>query len=293
MTLNEGRELFIPAKPGKPFLPLRSGGVVTKPYAKHRPGEKDRRAVGSRAEVRVVGDGASREFIARVLTYETVDDYGTVWLPGCFAESLATRMPVVAWAHSWQEPIGRYTEVVRDDGTALELLGKLDDFDAVPRARQAFAQFQSGTLDQFSVGFTRRTWHELVQGAEFPEVDQAKVEAWRAIGGWEVMVKADLDEASPVLVGAVPGTDLLAVRAAGQVPLDDVVELARRVKAGELTQDEAQTVLTLLAGEEAKTLEQVQDELGVTAEEAEAAAAEIAALEAEVDEALSLTRSRW
>lgn len=266
--------------------------MTTKPYAKHRPGEKDRRAVGQRAEVRVVGDGSAREFIARVLTYETVDDYGTVWLPGCFAESLATRMPVVAWAHSWQEPIGRYQEIVRDDGEALELLGKLDDFDAVPRARQAFAQFQSGTLDQFSVGFTRRTWHELIQGAEVPDVPEAKIEAWRGGGAWEVMVKADLDEASPVLVGAVPGTNLLAVRAAGQVPLDDVVELARRVKAGEITQDEAQTVLTLLAGEEAKSLEQVQEELGISDEEVAAAAAELTALEAEVDAALSLSRSR-
>lgn len=254
-----------------------------------RAGEHDRRTVGQRAEVRVVGDGAAREFIAKILTYRTIDDYGTVWLPGTFTDSLAVRMPVVAWAHSWQEPIGRYKEVVQDDDNGLVLMGKLDDFDAVPRARQAFAQFQSGTLDQFSVGFTRRTWHDLMPGAEVPGVDTALLEQWRAGGAWEVMVKADLDEASPVLVGAVPGTQLLGVRAGGQVGVDAVVELARRVNAGELTHDEAQVALGLLAGEP-------DGQAAAPAEpdaDAGAAAAEddlIESLLAEAD--LSLSRSR-
>lgn len=189
------------------------------------------------AEFRVVGDGDAREFIARVLTYNTVDDYGTVWLPGCFDASLAERMPVVAWAHQWTEPIGRYVEVVRNDDEVLELLGRLDDFDDVPRARQAYSQFKSGTLDQFSVGFTRQKWSII------DDPDSAPA------GAREEMIQALLDEVSPVLVGAVQGTSLLAVRAAGKVDIDQVVELARRVKAGELTHEEADEALTLLAGE--------------------------------------------
>lgn len=251
-----------------------------------QPGARDSRTLAQRAEVRVVGDSSSREFIARVLTYNTVDDYGTVWLPGCFTDSLSSRMPVVAWAHSWQEPIGRYKEVVKDDGQVLELLGKLSDFDAVPRARQAWAQMDDGTIDQFSVGFTRRTWHDLIPGTEVPGVPEATVNAWRAEGGWEAMAKADLDEASPVLVGAVPGTALLAVRAAGMVDIDQVVDLARRVKAGELSQDEALAAVALLAGE-TEAGEQVLEE-DVAAQ---------AALDAEAEELLAeadeiLTRSR-
>lgn len=254
-----------------------------------QPGAHDRRTAAAHAEVRVVGDGSAREFIARVVNYNVVDDYGTVWLPGCFTDSLATRMPVVAWAHSWQDPIGRYAEVVRDDSTALELLGKLDDFDAVPRARQAFAQFQSGTLDQFSVGFTRRTWHDLTPGAEVPGVDEATVARWRSEGGWEAMAKADLDEASPVLVGAVPGTALLAVRTAGMVDVDQVVDLARRVKDGEISQEEALTAVALLAGQPADDTgdEPPVEQPGAEAEQLEQ---EAEALLAEAEDVLARSR---
>ena len=253
-----------------------------------RAGEHDRRTLATRAEVRVVGDGSKREFIARVMNYNVVDDYGTVWLPGTFTESLAVRMPVVAWAHSWQEPIGRYQEVVEDNDRYLDLLGRLDDFDAVPRARQAYAQFQSGTLDQFSVGFTRRTWHDLMPGVEVPGVPTEQLEQWRGAGAWEVMTKADLDEASPVLVGAVPGTQLLGVRAGGQVAVDAVVELARRVRAGDLSHDEAKTALDLLAGDEPAAVEALvaDDQAGVAADED----ALVAELLAEADAAL--TRGR-
>jgi hypothetical protein len=252
----------------------------------HRPGEKGTRVIGGgQHEVRVVDEG-KRQFVARVLTYNTIDDYGTIWLPGCFDDSLAVRMPRVAWAHQWSEPIGVYTEVVKNDGAVLELLGQLDDFDAVPRARQCYAQMQSGTIDQFSVGFTRQKWTNVD--------DEAK----RAQGAYEEMVKAALDEASPVLVGAVPGTALVSVRAArGKVDLDAVVELARRVKSGDLTLEEADEAVRLLAdadpvpvgdtGDSAGT-EHDEDEAGALA--AEEAQAEIDALLAEAD--ATLTRGR-
>jgi HK97 family phage prohead protease len=248
----------------------------------HTVGERDRRVVGQRAEVRVVDQG-KRQFIARVLTYNTVDDYGTIWRPGCFTDSLAARMPVIAWAHQWAEPIGRYTEVVRDDSTALELLGQLSNFGDVPRARQCYSQMQDGTIDQFSVGFTRQQWMN---------VDD---EQMRAAGACEEMVKALLDEASPVLVGAVPGTSLLAVRSArGKVDLDAVVELARRVKAGDLTVEEADEAVRLMAVDDTPTdtdsTAVVEEEPAADAEALEEAAQEIDALLAEA--AATLARSR-
>lgn len=158
-----------------------------------------RRAVGGSARASQAAQG---RFTARVLSYNVVDDYGTVWLPGCFADSLRTRMPRVAWAHSWVEPIGQYVRVVADSAQqGLVLEGQLDDFDAVPRARQAFAQLKSGTMSNFSVGFTRLDWRH-------PTPDEQK--RWPGVA--EVMIQALLDEASPVIVGAVPGTALLDVR---------------------------------------------------------------------------------
>lgn len=247
----------------------------------HRPGEKGTRVVGGgQHEVRVVDEG-KRQFIARVLTYNTIDDYGTIWLPGCFDESLATRMPRVAWAHQWSEPIGRYIEVVTNDGKVLELLGQLDDFDDVPRARQCYSQMQSKTIDQFSVGFTRQKWTNVD--------DESK----RAQGAYEEMVKALLDEASPVLVGAVPGTALVAVRAArGKVDLDAVVELARRVKSGDLTLEEADEAVRLLADADPTPTDDDAAGAAAAADEVDVAQAqaEIDALLAEADDALARSR---
>ena len=243
----------------------------------HTVGEKDNRAVARKAEVRVVDEG-KRQFTAKVLTYNEIDDYGTIWAPGCFDESLKQRMPRIAWAHSWQDPIGHYIEVVKnDERSGLVLLGQLSDFDDVPRARQCYSQMKDGTIDQFSVGFTRQQW---------TNVD----DELRAQGAWELMQKALLDEASPVLVGAVPGTALLGVRSGGKVPIDNIVELAKKVRAGELTHEEADVALQLIAGEvpdlgSSSTLDEGTE--GVDEADAEAVLEEALA---ELDGAL--TRSR-
>lgn len=214
-------------------------------------------------EIRMVGTSNSREFIARAIRYNVVDDYKTIWTPGTFTESMQTRMPRIAWAHSWQDPIGVYKEVVADTPDHLDLLGKLSDFEAVPRARQAYAQMQDGTIDNFSVGFGRQDW---VQAQDLDAAD-------KRAGASERMTRATLDEVSPVLVGAVPGTALLAVRSArGKVDLDAVVELARRVKAGDLTVDEADEVVRMLAVED-PAAPVILDQPDTGDDEAEAAAA--------------------
>lgn len=211
-------------------------------------------------EVRVAGDGHTLEAV--VLTYNTIDDYNTRFRPGCFAESLETRMPRICWAHRWDEPIGRWVDY-RDTATELTLIGELDDFDAVPMARRASAQLQSGTIDQFSVGFMREA-DEMV--------DPEEVNGTRGVVD---ITKGQLDEASLVLVGAVPGTKLVQVRSGLMVPEAAVVDLARKVAAGELTKDEAKVALDLLADDpepdpdgdeppepDAAELEQLDTELG-------------------------------
>lgn len=128
----------------------------------------------------------------RVLTYDVVDDYDTLFAPGVFRESLEARMPRIVWGHDWREPLGRYIEYDDQPGW-LDLVGEFDDFDAVPRARQAYAQLLSGTIDQASVGFV--------------PIDSDRVD------GRTRFTKGRLDEVSLVIAGAVPGTQLLAVRA--------------------------------------------------------------------------------
>lgn len=209
-------------------------------------------------EVRVTGDGRTIEAV--VLTYNAPDDYNTIFRPGCFAVSLEERMPRICWAHRWDEPLGRWVDY-RDTATELTLIGELDDFDAVPRARQAAAQLESGTIDQFSVGFMRLA-DETVDPDEFD------------MRGLTAITSGQLDEASLVLVGAVPGTKLLAVRS-GTVSESAVIGLAKQVAAGELTHDEAKAALALLAEDEPAVapVEPVVEAPVVVVDDAEIAAA--------------------
>lgn len=186
-------------------------------------------------EVRVEGDGHTVE--ADVLTYGVVDSYRTIFDLGVFDESLGERMPVMAWSHDWSDPIGRWVDwknVERDGLQRLRLIGELDDFDAVPRARQASAQLRSGTLDQFSVGFHR------LDGGTYQDDD-----------GIEHFRKGGLDEVSVVLSGAVPGTKLVGVRSrqgVRQVPEEYVIDLAKKVASGEITKEAAAIAVDLAAG---------------------------------------------
>lgn len=135
-------------------------------------------------------------FTARAVNYGVADSYNTSWQRGVFAESLAKRMPSVVWGHDRNDPIGRVIGY-RDTDAGLDIDVELDDFDAVPRAKQAYAQLKSGTMDQFSFAFKR-----------------AEEEPDPAIRGCTRITKAAVDEFSVVLVGAVPDTHLTGVRSA-------------------------------------------------------------------------------
>lgn len=179
------------------------------------------------------------------------DDYGSVWMPDVFDESLDRRLPTLAWAHNWQEPIGRAI-AWRAKGDLREIDFRLDDFDDVPQARRAFSQVRSGTLDDCSVGFSNTTRRE-------PTAEER--ERWP--GAAEIMIRSELDETSPVLRGAVPGAKVLALRSrdgrVASVAEDVVMDVARKVAAGEMTKDEGQVYLDLIAtddGTPATVLEQ-------------------------------------
>ena len=184
-------------------------------------------------EVGAVKADGTLEVLA--VAYNVVDDYGSVWAPGVFERSASERLPVIAWAHSWDDPIGRATGY-RDAEEGAYFGARLDIGGAVPRADQAFQQMSPGpngeapTLTDVSVGFMRRADEER--------------------DGVTVITKADLDEVSFVLRGAVPGAKVLAVRSARtgeQVDLDAVVAIAAKKAAGEIDQATADEALAMLS----------------------------------------------
>ena len=155
-----------------------------------------------RGEVRAVADDGTIELLA--VSYGITDDYGTQFQRGTFTESLEQRLPVIAFGHDWSDPIGRAT-AFREDDDGLYLTARLDIGGAVPRADQAYAQLRSGTLTDVSVGFMRTSSEDR--------------------DGHVMITKAELDEVSVVLRGAVPGAKVLAVRSART---GEMVERSRR-----------------------------------------------------------------
>jgi HK97 family phage prohead protease len=138
-------------------------------------------------------------FTARALQYNVADSYGTVWAPGCATPALAAGdLPVLCFGHDWKDPIGRAVQW-KDQPDGLYLQFRLDEDPAVPSAARVRAQLLSGTLTDVSVGFTRKGWREPTQ---------AELQKWP--GCAEVMTAAELDEVSVVVVGAVPGAEVLA-----------------------------------------------------------------------------------
>ena len=158
--------------------------------------------------MRMAPDRKEGRVIADVMIYDRVDDYRTSFSPGAFEDSLRDHLPKMLWAHNMMEPIGRWIDA-DNNSQRLRMVGELDldmittvdgrelDIPAVPMAHRAWTQLQKRTIDQFSVGFMRLedSPHRSVRGAM--QIDKA----------W-------LDEASPVLVGSVPGTRLVGVRSA-------------------------------------------------------------------------------
>lgn len=196
-------------------------------------------------EVGAVKPDGTLEVLA--VAYDVVDDYGSVWAPGVFERSAAERLPVIAWAHSWTDPIGRALGY-RDATEGAYFAARLDIGGAVPRADQAFQQMSPGpngeppTLTDVSVGFL------VPEGGRRTPTDEERAK-WPGVK--EVITEAILDEISVVLRGAVPGAMIMAgsVRdARGQiVPTDSVVAMAKRVHAGELTEAEAKVALALIS----------------------------------------------
>lgn len=226
----------------------------------------------------------------RIISPGVVDDYGSVWMADTFDEAILARIaadpddtPSLCWSHRWDDPIGHGIDYT-PDSAGPRMSFQLDDFDAVPRAKQAWAQVQSRTIRDCSVGF---------YAIERREATTEDMQRWP--GAREVITKADLDEVSLVLRGAVPGAKVLR-SSGGLVDIDVVVELARRVQAGEITREEAERAVELLSDDPADLdigAGGDSDPAGGDSESTSTADADGIDVDAELDDAIvSIGRSR-
>ena len=173
-----------------------------------------------------------RQFWARVLNYMVLDTYNTMFDPGAFTDALTQRLPRLLYGHNWDSPgalLGRAIDY-RNTPEGLDLLFEFDDFDAVPTARQVAYQVRSGTIDQFSIGFS----HERRFDKPHPDIPGATI-----IG------RGALEETSCVIKGSVPGTKTLQLirspKEHASMDVNEAATIIARVALGELTAAEALT----------------------------------------------------
>lgn len=187
-------------------------------------------------EVRGAKEGEVPGFTARVVNYGVPDTFRTSWKPGVFSDAMAERsnMPVV-WNHDWADPVG-HVVAYRDSSDGLDVDVELDDFDAVPRAKQAYAQIKSGTMSQYSFAFVR--------GDEEQDPNHR---------GVMLQTRAGLQEFSLVLNGSVPGTHTTAVRSSspGTVESAKAADIVTRFAAGTLKLEDA--LLEIRSAQESET----------------------------------------
>ena len=103
-------------------------------------------------------NGESRTISGYAAIFGNVDKVRDVLVKGCFAKSIQDRGPestandkiIMLWQHDRKEPIGKIT-VLKEDDRGLYFEAVIDD---VERGNQTLKQLESGTLNQFSIGYS-------------------------------------------------------------------------------------------------------------------------------------------
>lgn len=114
-------------------------------------------------------DDESRTISGYAAIFGNKDKAGDILIKGCFSKSIQDRGPesaandkiIMLWMHNMNEPIGRIT-VLNEDDKGLYFEAIIDD---VPRGNQAIKQLESGTLNQFSIGY-QYVWENCEYDAE-------------------------------------------------------------------------------------------------------------------------------
>lgn len=113
-------------------------------------------------------DGDSRTISGYAAIFGNIDKSRDKLIKGCFANSILERGPqssandkiLMLWQHDMSEPLGRIT-VLREDDKGLYFEAVIDEIETGDRALK---QLESGTLNQFSIGYNyvweRCDWDE-------------------------------------------------------------------------------------------------------------------------------------
>lgn len=163
-----------------------------------------RKAFPVRMERKADSGGGSRTISGYAAVFNNVDKARDMLVKGCFAKSIRERGPeseandkiLLLWQHDTREPIGRITRLEEDE-KGLYFEAEIDDVEA---GNRALKQLESGTLNQFSIGFTY-VW------------DQCE---WDETGETFIVKEVKLYEISAVSFGCNPETEYLGLKSADE-----------------------------------------------------------------------------
>lgn len=137
---------------------------------------------GEIAQVRAAKESLNKKLadnqkLAYYCVWGVRDTYGTGWIRGAFDKSISERGPqsdanqkiFASFMHNVADPIGRCVEMGSDDFGAWAVV-EFDDPEAVPSAKRALSQLNSGTINGWSFGF-RYVWDKM-------EYDEATDTIW-------------------------------------------------------------------------------------------------------------------
>jgi uncharacterized protein len=153
---------------------------------------------------------------AIVSVTNNVDRVGDRVMPGFFEKSLRNKLPRGVWAHRWDEPIAktlvaeewragdpRLPQGIRELGgyyvKAKLILG-------VQRGKEAYELLKAGAIDEFSIGFAVSKY-------------QVRTRNEKEGQGYD-LIEGEWHEWSPVLIGANPATELISVKSASPLSLN-------------------------------------------------------------------------
>lgn len=100
----------------------------------------------------------SRKISGYAAVFNNVDKVKDKLIKGCFSKSIAERGPqsnandkiILLWQHDQKEPLGKITKLEEtDEGLYFEAI-----IDEIEIGDRALKQLESGTLNQFSIGFS-------------------------------------------------------------------------------------------------------------------------------------------
>lgn len=154
------------------------------------------------ANVRAIQIDGQPGVTLKIVRYNVVDDYGSVWMPGCVLDGLNERLPQMAWSHDRSSIIGRAVPGFVDDGDGQIVNFRFANLDRVPDANMAHSLVDDEIIDECSVGFR---WEY-----EFHTPNDEELKRWPT--ALEIITKAFVSEVSLVMEGAVPGAKVLSVR---------------------------------------------------------------------------------